>query len=134
MTRVHINLRVKDLDASVAFYSALFHASPTMRKDDYAQWLLDDPSLNLSVIPAGNAATGVDHLGIQAATDGELSEIEERIAVSKGPVLDEGDTVCCYAQSRKSWVDDPDGVRWEAFFTSARTEHMHEASDAGACC
>ena len=33
------------------------------------------------------------------------------------PVLEEGRTTCCYARSEKSWIADPDGIVWEAFFT-----------------
>jgi hypothetical protein len=32
-------------------------------------------------------------------------------------VVEEGRTTCCYAKSEKSWIADPDGVVWEAFFT-----------------
>ncbi|HXR95063.1 MAG TPA: glyoxalase/bleomycin resistance/dioxygenase family protein, partial [Rhizomicrobium sp.] len=24
---------------------------------------------------------------------------------------------CCYAQSHKSWITDPSGLRWESFYT-----------------
>ena len=34
MRRIHIGLNVKDLDASVHFYSDLFGAAPSLRKDD----------------------------------------------------------------------------------------------------
>jgi hypothetical protein len=33
-------------------------------------------------------------------------------------VLEEGATTCCYAQSEKNWITDPDGVIWEAFLTN----------------
>ncbi|HUZ74823.1 MAG TPA: hypothetical protein VMU87_17705 [Stellaceae bacterium] len=32
-------------------------------------------------------------------------------------MLDEKNTTCCYAQSDKRWVADPQGVTWETFFT-----------------
>ena len=41
-----------------------------------------------------------------------------RLQKAKRPVLEEGETVCCYAQSEKSWIDDPQGVRWETFLTT----------------
>lgn len=34
------------------------------------------------------------------------------------PMLEEGATTCCYAQSEKSGITDPDGVIWEAFLTN----------------
>ena len=32
-------------------------------------------------------------------------------------LLDEGETVCCYARSEKHWVTDPQGIAWEHFQT-----------------
>lgn len=37
MKRFHVNVRIKGIPASVAFYSALFNTPPTVRKDDYAK-------------------------------------------------------------------------------------------------
>ena len=48
----------------------------------------------------------------------ELAEVYGRLKAADGPVLEEGQTTCCYAQSEKSWIADPDGVVWEAFFTN----------------
>ena len=46
MKRLHVSLAVVDLDKSVRFYSGLFAAEPTVRKPDYAKWMLDDPRVN----------------------------------------------------------------------------------------
>jgi len=32
-------------------------------------------------------------------------------------VVEEKATTCCYAQSDKQWIADPQGVAWETFFT-----------------
>ena len=32
-------------------------------------------------------------------------------------MIDEGTTTCCYANSEKHWVTDPQGVAWEHFHT-----------------
>ena len=37
------------------------------------------------------------------------------------PVLDEGQTTCCYAKSEKNWVEDPQGVQWETFLTTGES-------------
>ena len=29
----------------------------------------------------------------------------------------DGETTCCYAKSEKSWVEDPNGIAWEAYHT-----------------
>ena len=116
MKRLHVHIAVDDLSRSVAFYSTLFAAPPSVLKDDYAKWMLDDPRVNLAISARG-AETGVEHLGIQAETAEELAEVYARMKAADAPVLEEGATVCCYAQSEKSWVSDPAGVPWEVFHT-----------------
>ena len=116
MKRLHVHIAVDDLPRSVAFYSTLFAAQPTVLKDDYAKWMLEDPRVNLAISARG-AAPGVEHLGIQAETGGELADVYARLKEADAPVLEEGATVCCYAQSEKSWVTDPAGVPWEVFHT-----------------
>ena len=106
MKRMHVHVGVRDLDASVTFYSALFAAEPTVRKQDYAKWMLDDPRLNFA-ISHEHAALGIEHLGIEAESADELREVYARLEAAKAPVLEEGCTTCCYAKSEKSWIADP---------------------------
>lgn len=117
MKRLHVHIAVDDLDKSVEFYSTLFAARPTVTKDDYAKWMLEDPRVNLAISARG-AKSGVEHLGIQTESSEELAEVYERLTKADAPVLEEGETVCCYAQSEKSWVSDPAGVSWEVFHTT----------------
>lgn len=120
MKRLHVHVSVKDLDASVHFYSQLFAADPTVRKGDYAKWMLDDPRVNFA-ISQRDGKPGVQHLGIQVEDRGELAEVYERLRRAERPVLEEGETTCCYAQSEKSWIDDPQGVQWETFLTTGES-------------
>ena len=48
MKRFHIHLSVADLDQATGFYSRLFGSEPSVRKDDYAKWLLRAESKNES--------------------------------------------------------------------------------------
>lgn len=116
MKRLHIHMGVEDLDRSIAFYSTLFAAEPSVRKPDYAKWLLDDPRVNFA-ISAGRTERGIEHLGIQAESEAELGDVYARLKAADRPLLEEGATTCCYAKSEKSWIADPDGVVWEAFLT-----------------
>ena len=116
MKRLHVHVGVNDLDQSIRFYSTLFASEPTVRKDDYAKWMLDDPRVNFA-ISSGKAAKGIEHLGIQAENVGELGEVYGRLKAADRPVLEEGRTTCCYAKSEKSWISDPDGIVWETFYT-----------------
>jgi len=116
MKRLHVHLGVEDLEQSIRFYSTLFAAEPTVLKTDYAKWLLDDPRVNFA-ISRGHGAAGIQHLGIQAQDADELAEIYGRLQQADRPVLEEGATICCYAQSEKSWISDPQGLAWETFLT-----------------
>ena len=118
MKRLHVHVGVADLDRSIAFYSTLFAAEPTVVKADYAKWMLDDPRVNFAISSDGHASRGIEHLGIQVESEAELSDVYGRLRAADRPVLDEGKTTCCYARSQKSWISDPDGVVWEAFHTT----------------
>ena len=117
MKRFHVHVGVTDIDRSVAFYSSLFGAQPAVVKPDYAKWMLDDPRINFAISMRENAAKGIEHVGLQVEDKAELAEVYGRLAAADRPVLEEGETTCCYAKSEKSWIADPDGVVWEAFFT-----------------
>ena len=117
MKRLHVHVGVEDLARSIGFYSTLFGAEPTVTKDDYAKWMLDDPRVNFA-ISSGNAHKGIEHLGIQVESETELQEVYGRLKAADRPVLEEGSTICCYAKSEKSWIADPQGVVWEAFLTN----------------
>jgi len=143
MKRMHLHVSVNDIDASVAFYSHLFAAEPTVHKADYAKWMLDDPRINFA-ISHGRASKGIEHLGIQVEDAAELKEVYDRLKPAGGPVLEEGATTCCYAKSEKSWIADPDGIVWETFLTmgeaavyggSPDLEQLASANAAeGQCC
>ena len=116
MKRLHVHVAVDNLDKSIGFYSILFGAPPSVTKDDYAKWMLDDPKVNFAISSRARAP-GVDHLGIQVESDAELRELAGRLKAAGETTRDQEATACCYAQSNKSWVDDPAGLRWETFFT-----------------
>ncbi|WP_373490160.1 ArsI/CadI family heavy metal resistance metalloenzyme [Parasphingorhabdus sp.] len=121
MKRMHIHVGVENLDASIKFYSTLFAAEPTVTKDDYAKWMLDDPRVNFAISSENHATKGIEHLGIQAENPDELQQVFSRLRQADAPVLEEGQTTCCYAKSEKSWISDPDGVVWEAFYTNGES-------------
>ena len=117
MTRLHVHVGVNDLAESIRFYSTLFAAGPTVVKDDYAKWMLDDPRVNFAISTGQGEGKGVRHLGVQVESLNELGEVYGRLKAADRPVLEEGRTTCCYAKSEKSWIADPDGIVWEAFLT-----------------
>jgi hypothetical protein len=136
--RLHVHVAVSDLRESVGFYSTMFGAPPSVLKDDYAKWMLDDPRVNFAISSRGRAP-GLDHLGIQAEVGAELTEISGRLKAAGAETIDEAATTCCYAQSDKTWVQDPAGIRWETFHTLGEStvygEDFDDAATTGeACC
>ena len=144
MKRFHVHVGVQSIDASIAFYSGLFGQEPSVTKSDYAKWMLDDPRVNFAISQKCGATKGVEHLGVQVEDAGELAEVYGRLEAAGRPVLEEGATTCCYAQSEKSWIADPDGVVWEAFLTNGDATNYGAGPDfaalssdnaaASACC
>lgn len=117
MKRLHVHVGVADLETSIGFYSTLFAAEPTVRKDDYAKWMLDDPRVNFAISTRADGG-GVRHLGIQVDSAEELQQVYARLQRADAPVYEEGRTQCCYAKSEKAWIADPQGVVWETFHTT----------------
>jgi len=120
MKRMHVHVAVDDLKHSIGFYSALFAAEPAVVKPDYAKWMLEDPRVNFAISTRGRER-GLDHLGIQVENQGELHEVYARLRQAGGTVIEQGQTACCYAQSEKSWIDDPAGISWETFHTTGES-------------
>ena len=58
------------------FTPPLFGQAPSVDKDDYAKWQVDDPRVNLAVSQRGAREAGVNHLGIQAENADELAELQ----------------------------------------------------------
>lgn len=132
MKRFHVHVGVDSLDASIAFYSGLFGAAPTVTKSDYAKWMLEDPRINFAISQKCGAQKGIEHLGLQVEDEAELAEVYGRLKAADAPVLEEGATTCCYAQSEKSWIADPDGVVWEAFLTKGDSTVYGDSPDFAA--
>lgn len=116
MRTFHVHVRVKDLQESIEFYSALFNSEPAIVKPDYSKWMLQDPRINFA-ISTGHSINGIEHLGFQADNREGLQEIYRNMERAKGTVREEGECTCCYSKSQKSWITDPQGVDWEAFYT-----------------
>ena len=87
MSRLHLHVSVSDLDQAVGFYSTLFNAKPSVIKDDYAKWALDDPKVNFAISARARAA-GIDHIGIQVDSADELQahwfEGRQRVGLTAG--------------------------------------------------
>ena len=134
MKRLHIHISVDDLNKSRSFYTALFGMEPTKVKEDYLQWLVDDPAVNFA-ISTGRAEKGLNHLGMQVDSDEYVEEIEARLAAAGMAGERQEAAQCCYARSNKFWAEDPQGVIWENYHTMEQIELFGgDAFTGGAGC
>ncbi len=138
MKRFHVHLCVNDIAPSVGFYSTLFGHAPSVQKPDYAKWMLDDPRINFAISAQGHAA-GLDHLGFQVESADELHEMTDALQRAGVAVTGQGAATCCYAQSEKGWVHDPQGIAWESFVTTGQSttygaDRTEQPVSARACC
>src|SRR5262249_38673156 len=104
----------EDLEQSIRFYATLFAAQPTVRKSDYAKWMLEDPRINFA-ISTGRQPIGVNHLGFQVDSDEELRDMHAQLLAADARLVQENEQPCCYARSDKYWVTDPTEIAWETF-------------------
>ena len=133
MKRIHLHVNVdptRFVD-SISFYSTLFGVDPTVTRDRYAKWLLDDPALNftLEVLEIEGDLPGIHHVGLQVEEPHELEAIRQALRAAQAPLLEVGRTQCCFADSEKHWTADPQGVRWETFRSFGQLEHYGEKTD-----
>lgn len=136
MKRFHVHVAVPELDAGIRFCSTLFGAPPSVLKDDYAKWMLDEPRINFAISQRGGAV-GVNHLGFQVDSGEELDALHANLEAADRAVVAEPGANCCYARSDKYWVTDPAGIAWESFHTLGEIPMFGAASDAreaAECC
>lgn len=120
-SRVQLALNVSDLDASVAFYSAMFGVEPAKRRPGYANFAVSEPPLKLVLIETteehrGTGTAGaLNHLGVEVSSVDDVAAARERFTEAGLAAFDENDTTCCYALQDKVWVHDPAGAPWEVY-------------------
>ena len=132
MSRLQLALNVDDLDASIAFYSALFGTEPAKTRPGYANFAVAEPPLKLVLIENPGAGGSINHLGVEVADTDTVDAEQTRLAGAGFASIEERGTTCCYAKQDKFWVEDtPNGERWEIYTVLA--DAPVESVEA-ACC
>jgi catechol 2,3-dioxygenase-like lactoylglutathione lyase family enzyme len=134
MSRLQLALNVDDLDASVAFYSALFGSEPAKVRPGYANFAVVDPPLKLVLIENPGQGGSLNHLGVEVPDVDTVDAEQTRLSASGLSSLDERGTTCCYAKQDKFWVEGaPSGERWEVY-TVLEDSATFAAQDGPECC
>lgn len=144
--RLQLALNVDDLDGAVDFYSRMFDTTPAKRRPGYANFAIDQPPLKLVLFEGSGASGSINHLGVETESSDEVIGAEQRLEASGLATSGIDDTECCYAQKTETWVEGPDGTRWEWYVRHGDSEQLANvvvSSDAdaevagcasGSCC
>ena len=125
MSRVQVALNVGDLGAAIAFYANLFGTEPHKVRDDYANFIVEEPPLKLVLIANGGTPGTLNHIGVEvSSTDEVVAAAESAQAKGLATTLQEA-TSCCYALQDKVWVHGPE-ISWEIYTVT------DDNADAGA--
>lgn len=131
--KTHISLNVTNVTESVEFYKKMLGVEPLKLRVDYAKFDVVNPPLNLTMNQISFEKGGsLSHLGLQVESTDEVMEMGKRWQENGLITLDEMETDCCYALQDKTWVNDPDGNKWEVFVVLGDTSKKDIA--ASACC
>ena len=135
MSRLQLALNVDDLDASIAFYSALFGTEPAKTRPGYANFAVAEPPLKLVLIQNPGHGGSINHLGVEVADTDAVDAEQTRLAGRGLASVDERGTTCCYAKQDKFWVEGtPNGERWEIYTVLEDAETFAGDTELSSCC
>jgi hypothetical protein len=118
--RLQLALNVADLDEAVVFYSKMFATEPYKVKPGYANWEIENPPMKLVLFEQPGAEPGsINHLGVETETADEVVAAEGRIAGAGLATSGIDDTICCFAEKVETWVQGPEGHKWEWYVKQA---------------
>jgi len=124
MSRVQLAINVDNLDEAIMFYSKLFATKPVKTRPGYANFAITDPPLKLVLFENPGDGGSINHLGVEVECVEEVLTTEKRLADSNLITTGIDATECCYAEKTETWVNGPDGVRWEWYVKHADSEQF----------
>ncbi len=122
--RLQLALNVSNLEESIDFYHRMFGVAPAKVKEGYANFAIDNPPLKLVLFEGGGAPGSINHLGVETESAAEVSFAEARLAAEGLDPTLTAETICCFAEKTETWVDAPDGQKWEWYVKTGDTDQM----------
>ena len=119
--RLQLALNVADIDTAVDFYERLFGVEVAKRKPGYANFAIDQPPLKLVLFEGGEDGS-INHMGVEVAASEEVGIAHERLVAAGLDATEVVEARCCHADKVETWVEGPDGNRWEWYVKTADVE------------
>jgi catechol 2,3-dioxygenase-like lactoylglutathione lyase family enzyme len=129
--RIQLALNVANLEDAISFYSTMLGAPPAKVKPGYANWAIADPPLKLVLFESPDSLPGsINHLGIETESADEVVAHESRMRAAGLTTTGIDDTECCFAEKVETWVEGPEGHRWEWYVKQGDTDSIDYAVGA----
>ncbi|MEL6981356.1 MAG: ArsI/CadI family heavy metal resistance metalloenzyme [Actinomycetota bacterium] len=122
--RLQLALNVDDLDTSIDFYRRMFNTEPTKIRENYANFAIAEPPLKLVLFANAGPGGTINHLGVETETAEEVVSAEARLGDAGLETTGIDDTLCCFAEKTETWLDGPDGLRWEWYVKTGDSEQF----------
>ncbi len=134
--RLRLALNVDDIDAAVDFYSKMFGTTPDKIRTGYANFAIAEPPLKLVLFAGAGDAGSINHLGVEVEEGTQVTAAASRLQAEGLITTEVEDTTCCFAEKTETWLDGPDGTRWEWYVKNADSEatEAEVLADDGSCC
>jgi catechol 2,3-dioxygenase-like lactoylglutathione lyase family enzyme len=124
--RLQLALNVEDLDEAIEFYTKMFATAPAKVRPGYANFAIADPPLKLVLFEGAGEPGSINHLGVETQTAAEVVAAEARLTDAGVETTGVDDTVCCYAEKTETWVQSPEGNRWEWYVKVADADGLEK--------
>lgn len=122
--RLQLALNVDDLDQAIEFYSKMFGVGPAKTKPGYANFAIDDPPLKLVLFEGAGPDGSINHLGVETESADEVVAAEARLTGAGLDTTGVDETICCYAAKTETWLEAPDGNRWEWYVKQGDADQL----------
>lgn len=111
--RLQLALNVDNLDEAIAFYTKMFGTGPVKVKAGYANFAIAAPPLKLVLFSGVGEPGTLNHLGVEVGSADAVVAAEQRLRADGLETTEVAETECCFAAKTETWLEAPDGQRWE---------------------
>ena len=111
--RLQLALNVDNLDEAIDFYTKMFGTGPVKVKPGYANFAIAAPPLKLVLFSGVGDPGTINHLGVEVPSADAVAAAEQRLTDVGLATTDVAETTCCFAAKTETWLEAPDGQRWE---------------------
>jgi catechol 2,3-dioxygenase-like lactoylglutathione lyase family enzyme len=135
-SRIQLALNVTDIEAATRFYEKLFGVAAAKQRPGYANFAIADPPLKLVLFEDPDAASPLNHLGVELASADDVAAAAVRVAGAGLEHRISEQERCCHAIQDKVWVSAPDVPlnAWELYTVLADDPTQTTACDSTVCC